>query len=144
MSRPPLTDELTARELQVAALAAAGRSNIEIGKALFLSPMTIKSHLKGAFRKVKVRDRAELVATLLRTGLLTFDAAGTPVAANVPPVPGVRAWTNKTPFISVARGLSGLEATAVALTRAGSPPEVWQHVQAALGEQLPAVEAVSV
>jgi DNA-binding NarL/FixJ family response regulator len=53
---------LTARELEVARLAAGGRRNVEIAEALFLSPKTVERHLSSIFTKLAVRNRAELVA----------------------------------------------------------------------------------
>lgn len=53
---------LSARELEVARLAASGRRNGEIAQALFLSPKTVERHLSSIFGKLGVRNRAELVA----------------------------------------------------------------------------------
>ena len=51
---------LTAQELQVVRLAAAGASNKQIGAALFLSPRTVGYHLYKAFPKLGVTSREEL------------------------------------------------------------------------------------
>ncbi|MFC7714527.1 helix-turn-helix transcriptional regulator [Nonomuraea recticatena] len=51
---------LSPRELQVAELAAAGLTNREIGKELFLSPKTVEKHLSAALRKLGLRSRAAL------------------------------------------------------------------------------------
>ncbi|BBX36379.1 ATPase-like protein [Mycolicibacterium mageritense DSM 44476 = CIP 104973] len=53
-------DRLTAQELQVVRLAAAGLSNRDIGAQLFISPRTAGYHLYKAFPKLGVADRREL------------------------------------------------------------------------------------
>ena len=62
--------ELTARELGVLRLVAEGRSNRQIGEALELSALTVKSHLARISRKVGTGDRAEMVAYVIRNELL--------------------------------------------------------------------------
>lgn len=59
VSNGPL-DLLTAQELQVVRLAAAGRTNKEIAAQLFLSPRTVGHHLYKAYPKLGVTTRAEL------------------------------------------------------------------------------------
>lgn len=67
----PSLPELSARELGVLRLVADGRSNRLIGEDLGLSALTVKSHLARISRKLGTGDRAELVAMVLRAGLLT-------------------------------------------------------------------------
>jgi DNA-binding CsgD family transcriptional regulator len=55
---------LTARERDVAGLAAQGLTTAQIAEALFLSPYTVKDHLKQIFTKTGVAGRTELVAAL--------------------------------------------------------------------------------
>jgi len=62
--------ELTARELGVLKLVADGNSNRSIGEGLGLSALTVKSHLARISRKLGTGDRAELVAIVMRAGLL--------------------------------------------------------------------------
>jgi DNA-binding NarL/FixJ family response regulator len=52
---------LSAREVEVLALIAAGRSNTEIARELVLSNATIKSHINHIFAKIGARDRAQAV-----------------------------------------------------------------------------------
>ncbi|NMR19411.1 response regulator transcription factor [Cellulomonas fimi] len=66
----PLQTELTARELGVLKLVADGRSNRLIGDELGLSALTVKSHLARISRKLGTGDRAELVAMVIRSGLM--------------------------------------------------------------------------
>ncbi len=61
---PEARDQLTAQELQIAQLAADGRSNREIGQQLFLSHRTVSTHLYRVFPKLGITSRAELHAAL--------------------------------------------------------------------------------
>jgi DNA-binding NarL/FixJ family response regulator len=61
---------LTPRELEVLRLLAEGRSNKVIGKTLFVSEVTVKSHVQSIFRKLHVLSRTEAVAVALHKGLL--------------------------------------------------------------------------
>lgn len=62
---------LTERELQVLRGMAQGRSNAEIGRSLYLSEDTIKTHARRLFRKLGVNDRAKAVALGFRQGLVS-------------------------------------------------------------------------
>jgi len=53
---------LTEREVQVLTGMSRGRSNAEIGKELFLSEDTVKTHARRLFRKLGAADRAQAVA----------------------------------------------------------------------------------
>ncbi|MEU5991450.1 response regulator transcription factor [Spirillospora sp. NPDC047418] len=61
---------LTARELQVLELVAEGLSNRQIGKRLFLSETTIKTHLVHIYAKLDVDSRTAAVAAATRRGLI--------------------------------------------------------------------------
>jgi DNA-binding CsgD family transcriptional regulator len=61
---------LSFRELQVARLAAAGRSNPEIGARLGIARETVKQTLRRVYRKLGAAGRADMVAQLARQGLL--------------------------------------------------------------------------
>ena len=58
---PPLP-ELSARESEVLDLLATGLSNAEIGRALFISPITVRNHLSSVFAKLQVSSRGQAVA----------------------------------------------------------------------------------
>jgi two-component system nitrate/nitrite response regulator NarL len=63
---PPLSD----RERQVLEMIAEGMLAPEIGRRLYLSPATVKSHLQGLYEKLGVSDRAAAVAEAMRRGVL--------------------------------------------------------------------------
>ncbi|MGC4854366.1 response regulator transcription factor [Micromonospora sp. DT4] len=62
---------LTERELQVLLGMAEGKSNAEIGRELFVSEDTVKTHARRLFRKLGARDRAHAVAAGFRAGLVS-------------------------------------------------------------------------
>jgi DNA-binding NarL/FixJ family response regulator len=61
---------LTERELQVLRGMSDGKSNAEIGRELFVSEDTVKTHARRLFRKLGARDRAHAVASGFRLGLV--------------------------------------------------------------------------
>jgi two-component system, NarL family, nitrate/nitrite response regulator NarL len=61
---------LTPREQQVLELVARGDSAPEIGRRLYLSATTVKTHLQHLYEKLGVSDRAAAVAEAMRRGLL--------------------------------------------------------------------------
>ncbi|WHT17534.1 response regulator transcription factor [Crossiella sp. CA-258035] len=65
-SRP----KLSARELEVLRLVAAGHRNTDIARDLFVTEATVKSHLQRLFTKLKVNDRAGAVRAATAAGLL--------------------------------------------------------------------------
>ncbi|WP_030184942.1 ATP-binding protein [Streptomyces sp. NRRL S-813] len=58
-------DSLTAHELQIARLVAAGATSKEVGAQLYLSPRTIDAHLRNIFRKLGITSRRQLRTVLL-------------------------------------------------------------------------------
>jgi DNA-binding NarL/FixJ family response regulator len=72
-TRTPRTTEvrLTERELQVLRGMSQGKSNGQIGRELYLSEDTIKTHARRLFRKLEVKDRAQAVAHGFRQGLVS-------------------------------------------------------------------------
>jgi DNA-binding NarL/FixJ family response regulator len=76
--RTPDTGPLSARELEVLELVAAGTTNREIAARLFLSEATVKSHLLNIYGKLGVRDRAAAVAEGFTRGLLARSRPETP------------------------------------------------------------------
>ncbi|GAA1261316.1 response regulator transcription factor [Sphaerisporangium rubeum] len=68
--RAPAADSLSRRETEVLSLVARGLTNADIGRELFISEATVKTHLLRVFGKLGVSDRTAAVTTALRRGLL--------------------------------------------------------------------------
>jgi DNA-binding NarL/FixJ family response regulator len=66
----PALSELTEREREIMALVAQGLSNDQIAVQLFLSPLTVKTHVSRAMLKLGARDRAQLVVIAYQSGLV--------------------------------------------------------------------------
>jgi DNA-binding NarL/FixJ family response regulator len=62
---------LTQRERDVLRLLADGLSNDEIGKRLFISPETVRTHVRKAMAKLEADTRTQAVATALRQSLIS-------------------------------------------------------------------------
>jgi DNA-binding CsgD family transcriptional regulator len=75
-ARPPPTpagppvEPLSQREIEVLAQLAAGRSNREIARALYVAPGTVKAHLNHIFRKLGATSRLHAVARAREAGIL--------------------------------------------------------------------------
>jgi DNA-binding NarL/FixJ family response regulator len=68
--RSAALEELTDREREVMALAAAGLSNEQIAERLVVSSATAKTHISRAMIKLGARDRAQLVVIAYESGLV--------------------------------------------------------------------------
>jgi DNA-binding NarL/FixJ family response regulator len=64
-------DDLSPRELEVLALVARGSNNREIADALYLSPLTVKTHVSRILMKLRARDRVQLVVIAYQAGLVS-------------------------------------------------------------------------
>ena len=73
---PKSLETLTSRELEVLRLIADGLSNAEIGRALFISDTTVKTHVTRVLQKLEVRDRAQAIVLAYRCDL--FPRQGDP------------------------------------------------------------------
>jgi DNA-binding NarL/FixJ family response regulator len=74
---PKEFDELTARERDVFRLITDGLSNAEIGRELFISETTVKTHVTRVLQKLNLRDRVQAVVLANQTGM--FEAPLGPV-----------------------------------------------------------------
>lgn len=66
----PSPPRLTARERDVVRLVSTGHSNRQIGDALYISPSTVKFHVRNVLRKLDAATRAEAVYAASKLGLL--------------------------------------------------------------------------
>ena len=71
--RAPRHEALSAREIEILAHVARGRTNKDIGTALFISEATVKTHLLHIFAKLEVQDRTQAVTVALDRGMLRLD-----------------------------------------------------------------------
>jgi DNA-binding NarL/FixJ family response regulator len=68
---PQGLDELTPRELEVLRLIARGMSNAEIGRELFITEQTTKTHVGRILMKLHLRDRVQAVVLAYESGLIS-------------------------------------------------------------------------
>jgi len=73
---PSQVEDLTERELEVFRLIARGLSNAEIGRELYISDTTVKTHITHILQKLDLRDRVQAVVLAYQTGLFEGDARG--------------------------------------------------------------------
>jgi DNA-binding NarL/FixJ family response regulator len=71
IATPEHLNVLTERERELVVLVATGLSNDEIAERLYLSPLTVKTHVNRAMAKLGARDRAQLVVIAFQTGLVS-------------------------------------------------------------------------
>ncbi|MET9490696.1 response regulator transcription factor [Nocardia sp. NPDC006630] len=64
---------LTAREREVVAMVAEGMSNEEIAEKMYVSPLTVRTHVQRAMSKVGVQNRAQLVVIAFQSGLVRVE-----------------------------------------------------------------------
>jgi DNA-binding NarL/FixJ family response regulator len=74
---------LTARELEVLRLVAAGETNRSIGRALYISEKTVSVHISRILAKLDARGRVEAAGLAMRLGLLDQETETTPEGQDV-------------------------------------------------------------
>src|SRR5262249_6720265 len=67
------TPDLTAREVEVLRLIAAGKSNHQIGTELFITESTVKAHVNSILNKLDASDRTQAVTIGLRRGIIHLE-----------------------------------------------------------------------
>lgn len=70
---PAQVEALTEREREVLTHAGHGKTNKEIGQALFISDRTVQGHLKNIYEKLGVSTRTEAVAFALQHGVIQLE-----------------------------------------------------------------------
>jgi DNA-binding NarL/FixJ family response regulator len=68
--RDPAESELTEREAEILRELSSGKTTAAIGEALFLSPLTVKTHIKNIYRKLHVSSRVEATRLALKRNLI--------------------------------------------------------------------------
>lgn len=87
LPQTPTRRMLTPRQAEVFALVSDGQTNVRIGRALSISPLTVKKHVENAFGVMGVHSRAAAIASIGRPG----QPRRTPVPApDTAPGPGPR------------------------------------------------------
>ena len=71
--REPIAESLTPREIEILGLVAGGARNKEIAKELWITEITVKTHMTHIFEKLDVTDRTAAVTVALRRGILSLD-----------------------------------------------------------------------
>jgi DNA-binding NarL/FixJ family response regulator len=69
-SRKDTSDTLTPRELEILSLITDGISTEMIADKLFISPQTVRNHIKNIYEKLQVHSKAQAVAKALKEGLV--------------------------------------------------------------------------
>ena len=76
-NQPAPPPELSEREVEVLRLVATGAGNKEIAQKLFISPNTVKVHLRNIFTKIGAASRTEAAMYAAREGLVSLPASAT-------------------------------------------------------------------
>jgi DNA-binding CsgD family transcriptional regulator len=104
---------LTRREAEVAAWLAAGKTNVEIARILFLAPGTVKKHLDNIYRRLSIRTRTQVAILVMEARWLVADTTSPrgPLGL-VNPAPGLTA--RETAVLALV--IDGYSSAAIAAT----------------------------
>jgi len=75
ISRPPMPEPLTERELEVLRLIARGKSNKEIARGLVISEATVRTHVSNILGKLQLSSRTQAALYALREGIAELEEA---------------------------------------------------------------------
>jgi len=116
--------QLSERELEILRLVATGLSNKEIAGQLFLSPNTVKVHLRNIFGKIGVQSRTEATMVAVRQGWVEVGVEAR--AETEPDGPGAEAQAEPEPSAEPVIPIAPIQApVAVPPARAVEPPLPW-------------------
>lgn len=103
LSRKPVGDQLTQRELEILCLVTDGLSNQDIAGRLFITLTTVKWYLRQIYSKLHVRSRTQAIAMARASGLLDGKSMN-----DVPSIPPHNLPLQPTPFIGRTRELAAI------------------------------------
>lgn len=72
-SRAELLDSLSARENEILCLVVEGKTSVEIGESLHLSPKTVESYRSRMMQKLGISDLPQLIKFAIKQGLISLD-----------------------------------------------------------------------
>ena len=104
LNLPQGNTELSERELEILKLLATGLSNKEIAAQLYLSPNTVKVHLRNIFAKLGVQSRTEATLIAIQRGYVTVP--GAPVNGEAEVAQGAIGVTDQSPAEVVPAALA--------------------------------------
>lgn len=93
-----LNHDLSEREREILRLVATGASNKEIAQQLFITPNTVKVHLRNIFAKIGVASRTEATVYAIQNGLVQLDTAPK-ITEPIEPLATPLAETRRTPMV---------------------------------------------
>lgn len=62
----PMDDLISARQKEVLEAMVDGKSHVQIGEQLFISPLTVRSHVKNIYKALHVKNKAEAITKYLK------------------------------------------------------------------------------
>ena len=71
-----LIDQLTSREIQILQAIAQGSSTREVAESMFISQLTVQTHVKNILAKLGVHSKLQAVTFALRQGVIRISSSG--------------------------------------------------------------------